>query len=98
MAAYLMTVTNLDYAGALAFIASKRAGANPNVGFRMQLMKFAQQVTPAFVLKLMIHLRFSATSTRARETCGRMRGSVVRGSLQGRLPPKQQRILTSPLR
>lgn len=45
VAAYLMTVTNLDYAGAIAFVASKRSGANPNIGFRMQLMKFANQVS-----------------------------------------------------
>uniref|UniRef100_A0A915EHP4 Dual specificity protein phosphatase n=1 Tax=Ditylenchus dipsaci TaxID=166011 RepID=A0A915EHP4_9BILA len=41
--AYLMTVTNLDYASALAYVVSKRPSARPNFGFRMQLRKFGEQ-------------------------------------------------------
>uniref|UniRef100_A0A7E4VR70 Dual specificity protein phosphatase 22 n=1 Tax=Panagrellus redivivus TaxID=6233 RepID=A0A7E4VR70_PANRE len=40
--AYILTVTNLNYAAAIAYIESKRPVARPNFGFRMQLYKYSQ--------------------------------------------------------
>ncbi|VDM46006.1 unnamed protein product [Toxocara canis] len=43
VAAYILTVTNMSYASTLAYLASKRPCANPNFGFRMQLIKYAEK-------------------------------------------------------
>lgn len=39
---YVMTVTNMDYPSALAYVTAKRPTARPNFGFRMQLRKFGE--------------------------------------------------------
>ncbi|VDO58741.1 unnamed protein product [Onchocerca flexuosa] len=41
VAAYLIVACDMSYAGALAYIVSKRPCANPNFGFRMQLAEYA---------------------------------------------------------
>ncbi|VDK54330.1 unnamed protein product [Anisakis simplex] len=42
VAAYVLTVTNLNYATTLSYLANIRPCANPNFGFRMQLIKYTQ--------------------------------------------------------
>lgn len=41
IAAYLLTVTDLNYSLALTYLTKRRPCANPNFGFRMQLYRFA---------------------------------------------------------
>ncbi|MFH4979171.1 hypothetical protein AB6A40_005880 [Gnathostoma spinigerum] len=44
VAAYIIAVTDMGYASAIAFIAEKRPCACPNFGFRMQLAKYADKI------------------------------------------------------
>ncbi len=39
--AYLMSITDSDYWQCLAIVTNRRKCANPNFGFRMQLIKYA---------------------------------------------------------
>uniref|UniRef100_A0A915BPE5 Uncharacterized protein n=1 Tax=Parascaris univalens TaxID=6257 RepID=A0A915BPE5_PARUN len=52
VAAYILTVTNMSYANTLAYLANKRPCANPNFGFRMQLIKYAEKKACAERLRL----------------------------------------------